>query len=56
MAEGMEKGMMEGMEAGRMETAKKLFALGLEPEVIRKATALSQEVIAKLQRESHGAI
>jgi hypothetical protein len=46
----------DGMEAGRMETAKRLFALGLEPEVIRKATALSQEAIVKLQRESHRAI
>jgi predicted transposase/invertase (TIGR01784 family) len=55
-AEGMEKAMMDGMEAGRMETARKLFALGLDSEVIRKATTLSQETIATLRLESRKAV
>lgn len=52
MAEGLEKGMAEGIEKGsenaRVETARRLKSLGLDTDIIRKATGLSPERIESL--------
>jgi predicted transposase/invertase (TIGR01784 family) len=41
----------EGELRGKVETAKNMLSLGLDFEVICKATGLPQEDIAKLQEE-----
>ena len=45
---GHEKGRAEGRIEGKVETARNLIELGLEVEVISKATGLSVEEIQKL--------
>ncbi|MEW5803173.1 MAG: Rpn family recombination-promoting nuclease/putative transposase [bacterium] len=43
MAKGLEKGMAEGEKRGKLESARKLFQLGVDPEIIRSSTGISEE-------------
>ncbi len=47
--EGVEKGIKEGIEKGIKETAKNMLKLGLEIDIISKATGLSKEEILKME-------
>jgi len=40
---GLEKGIAEGEKRGRLETARKLFQLGVDPKIIRDSTGISEE-------------
>ena len=50
--EGREEGISIGLERGayqnKLETARRLLAMGLEPEQVAQGTGLSLEVIQKL--------
>ena len=46
---GMKEGMKEGMKKGVKETAKNMLKLGLEIDIISKATGLSKEEILKME-------
>lgn len=48
LAEGLEKGMAEGLEKGRVETAINLKKMGVDDDIISKASGLSIEEIQKL--------
>ncbi len=54
-AEGEAKGLKKGIDLGRkerdLEVAKNLFALGMDLEIVMKATGLSLEELQKLQQE-----
>ncbi|MBQ6179806.1 MAG: hypothetical protein IJK32_09845 [Bacteroidales bacterium] len=43
LAEGLEKGRAEGLAEGKAEVAKALEHLGIDADIIRKATGLSIE-------------
>ena len=43
LAEGLEKGRAEGKAEGKAEVAKALEQLGIDADIIRKATGLSIE-------------
>ncbi len=47
--EGRKEGLQEGIEKGKIEIAKNLLKLGLEIEVIKKSTGLSEQEIKSLQ-------
>ncbi|MBQ6556547.1 MAG: hypothetical protein IJL86_03270, partial [Bacteroidales bacterium] len=42
------KGLQEGMEKERLSNARKLKALGVDPDIICEATGLSEEQVADL--------
>ncbi len=48
LAKGLEKGMAEGLEKGRVETAINLKKMGVDDDIISKASGLSIEEIQKL--------
>ena len=54
--EGLEKGIEQGLEQGMhqnaIETAKKLLAEGIAPEMIAKCCSLPLEEVLKLKTES----
>lgn len=47
--EGLEEGRKEGLEEARKETAKKMLEMGLEIEIIEKATELTKEEIIAIK-------
>jgi predicted transposase/invertase (TIGR01784 family) len=48
LQEGMEKGIEKGIEKERLSNARKLKALGVDPDIICQATGLSAEEVAAL--------
>ncbi|EHQ90635.1 Rpn family recombination-promoting nuclease/putative transposase [Desulfosporosinus youngiae] len=48
ITEGMERGLEEGMEKGKLEVAENLLRLGMEVDMIIKATGLAEDEIRKL--------
>jgi predicted transposase/invertase (TIGR01784 family) len=54
MEKGIEKGIEKGMEKGKKEereiVAKNMLSLGLEDELVIKATGLDQSIIEKLKK------
>lgn len=54
--EGRQEGRQEGREEGRQEekreTARIMLSMGMSPEVIAKATKLSQEEILRIEKET----
>ena len=48
IAKGLERGLEEGMEKGKLEVAENLLRLGMEVDMIIKATGLAEEEIRKL--------
>jgi len=46
----MEKGMEKGMKKGKETVAKNMLSLGIEDELIIKATGLDQSIIDKLKK------
>lgn len=51
LAKGMEKGMEKGRQETKYETAKKMLELGLDVEIIKQTTGLSEEEILKIREE-----
>ena len=49
--EGIEKGKLEGKLKGKLETAENLLKLGVEEDIILKATGLSKEDIEELRKK-----
>jgi len=45
------EGLKKGIDLGKIEVARNLFALGMDKEVVAKATGLSMEDLKKLQQE-----
>ncbi|MBS9779633.1 MAG: Rpn family recombination-promoting nuclease/putative transposase [Moraxellaceae bacterium] len=48
LVQGREKGIKEGIQTGILTTAKQFKQLGIEPQIIAKATGLTLKEIAKL--------
>ena len=48
--EGLEEGMKKGLEKGKETVAKNMLSLGIEDELIIKATGLDQSIIDKLKK------
>jgi len=48
--EGLEEGMKKGLEKGKETVAKNMLSLGIDDELIIKATGLDQSIIDKLKK------
>ena len=48
--EGLEEGLKKGREEERKDVAKNMLSLGIEDELIIKATGLDQSIIDKLKK------
>ena len=48
--EGLEEGMKKGLEEGKETVAKNMLSLGIDDELIIKATGLDQSIIDKLKK------
>ena len=48
--EGLEEGMKKGLEKGTETVAKNMLSLGIDDELIIKATGLDQSIIDKLKK------
>jgi hypothetical protein len=48
------EGELEGERKGKLETARNMLALGMEPKLISRATGLPQETVSKLVQEAAG--
>ena len=48
--EGMKEGMKEGMEKGKIHTAKSFIALGVDLDIISKATGIPMEELENLKQ------
>jgi len=50
--QGMQQGLQQGMQQERNQVAYKLFNLGLDPDLIQKATGLSSEEIERYRKKN----
>ena len=48
LAEGLEQGQKQGLEQGQRDSARNLKSLGVDIEIICKATGLSKEQVEAL--------
>ena len=51
LEKGREEGLEKGLEKGREEVARRMLARGVERDFILDMTGLSEEELAKLERE-----
>lgn len=49
--EGRQEGELKGRQEEKRETARTMLSMGMSPEVIAKATKLSQEEILRIEKE-----